>query len=143
MEKTKAGRNRPGRPAGLPLYHFVVQLLGCGPEHIIKQISSARHKYNQSRSKGMYQVYSGPQSVTNRSTRARTDLRSITRPWSNVTRQQWAEDELEPGRPASLRPAGLARGCVGPKQLTPTPREDQRRPREGDGHVTTSLGRTA
>ena len=53
------------------------------------------------------------------------------------------QDELEPGRPASLRPAGLARGCVGPKQLTPTPGEDQRRPGEGGGHVATILGRPA
>ena len=82
---------RKPRPAGLPLYHFIVQLLGCGPEHIIKKISSVRHKYNQSRSKGMHQVYSGPQSVTNHSTKARTDLRSIARPWINVTRQQRTE----------------------------------------------------
>ena len=82
---------RKPRPAGLPLYHFIVQLLGSGPEHIIKQISSVRHKYNQSRSKGMHQVYSGPQSVTNHSTKGRTDLRSITRPWINVTRQRRTE----------------------------------------------------
>ena len=90
----------------LPLCHFVVKLLKSGPEHIIKQSSSAWHKYNQSRSKGMYQVHSGPQSVTNHSTKARTDLRSITRPWINVTRQRRTETcQSQADRPRWGRPA--------------------------------------
>ena len=89
---TKLSQNgRNPRPAGLPLCHFIVQLLGDGPEQDIKQRSSVQHKYNQLRLKGMYQAYSGSQSVTNHSTKARTDLRIITRPWINMTWKQRTE----------------------------------------------------
>ena len=38
-----------------------MQLLGEGLEQDIKQRTSVQHEYNQLRSKGMYQVYLGPQ----------------------------------------------------------------------------------
>ena len=44
------------------------------------------------------------------------------------------------GRPASLRPAGLAHAHVEVKQPTPTPGEDQERPGEGGSQMATSLG---
>ena len=47
----------------------------------------------------------------------------------------------EGGRPASPRPAGLARARVEAKQLAPLSGVDQRRPGEGGGHVATILGR--
>ena len=77
------GRNP--RPAGLPLHKSTVQLLGDSPEHDIKQRSSARHKSNSLRPKGMYQVYLGPQSVTNHTTKTRTDLRANVQHVINMT----------------------------------------------------------
>jgi len=94
------------RPAGLPLRQFIVWLLGDGPEQDINQRSSIQHDYNQSRSKGMNQVYSGPQSVTNHSTVARIDLRSVTSSWINVTRQWRAKMcQSQADRPRWGRPA--------------------------------------
>ena len=89
---TKLSQNgRNPRPAGLPLCHFIVQLLGDGPEQDIKQRSSVQHKYNPLRLEGMNEVHSGPQSVTNYLTKTQSDLSSNTRPWINVTRQRRAE----------------------------------------------------
>ena len=57
---TKLSQNgRNPRPAGLPLCNFIVQLLGDGPKHKIKQISSARHKCYELRPKGVHQVQLG------------------------------------------------------------------------------------
>ena len=91
-EHTNLNQNgRKPRPAGLHLCHFIMWLLRDGPEQDIKQRSSVQYDYNQSRSKGMNQVYSGPQSVTNYLTKTQSDLSSNTRPWINGTRQQRAE----------------------------------------------------
>ena len=74
---TKLSQNgRNPRPAGLPLCNLVVQLLGDGPEHKIKQRSSALHKYQELRPKGMHQVQLGPLSVTRQSIKTQTDLRT-------------------------------------------------------------------
>ena len=89
---TKLSQNgRNPRPAGLPLYNFIVQLLRDDLEHKIKQISSALHKCHELRPKGVYQVHLGPHSVTNHSTKTQTNLRGNTRPWINVTKQWRAE----------------------------------------------------
>ena len=62
---TKLSQNgRNPRPAGLPLCNLVVQLLGDGPEHKIKQRISVKNKYHKLRSKGIHQVRMGPLSVT-------------------------------------------------------------------------------
>ena len=53
------------------------------------------------------------------------------------------QEEPEGGRPASPRPASLARAGVEATQLSPTTREDLKRPGEGGGHVATLLGRPA
>ena len=51
--------------------------------------------------------------------------------------------EPEGGRPASPRPAGLARAAVEVTQLPPTLGGNQRRPRKGGGQMATLLGRLA
>jgi hypothetical protein len=53
------------------------------------------------------------------------------------------QDVPEGGRPASPRPAGLARARIEVKQLTPTPGEDQKGPGEGSGQMVASPGRLA
>ena len=52
-------------------------------------------------------------------------------------------DVPERGRPATLRPVGLAHARVKAMQPTPTLRGDQERPGEGGGQMATSLGRPA
>ena len=52
-------------------------------------------------------------------------------------------EEPEGGRPASPRPAGLARAGVEATQLSPTPGEHLRHPGEGRGQMDTSPGRPA
>ena len=42
--------------------------------------------------------------------------------------------------PASPRPAGLARAGVEATQLSPTPRDDQKRPGKGGGQMATFPG---
>ena len=76
-----------------------MQLLGDGPEHKIKKISSALHKCYELRPKGINQVHLGPQSETNHSTKTQTDLRANVQHVTNITEQRTAEA-------ARARPAG-------------------------------------
>jgi len=98
---TKLSQNgRNPRPAGLPLCNFIMQLLGDGPEHKIKQISSALHKCYELRPKGVHQVCLGPHSVTNHSTKIQTDLRANIQHMTNMTEQWTAEaSQSQAGRP--------------------------------------------
>ena len=89
---TKLSQNgRNPRPAGLPLCNLIVQPLGDGPEHKMKQISSALHKCHKLRLKGVHQVQLGPLSVTRRSIRTQTDLRTNVQHVINMTEQRTAE----------------------------------------------------
>ena len=49
-------------------------------------------------------------------------------------------EELEGGRPASPRPAVLARASIAATQLSPTPGDDLKRPGEGGGHTPRPAG---
>ena len=98
-QHTKLSQNgRNHRPAGLPLCKSTVQLLGDGPEHDVKQRPSARHKNNPLRPKGMYQVHLGPQSVTNHSTKTRTDLRTNVQRTDQHDRATDGRGKPKPGR---------------------------------------------
>ena len=89
---TKLSQNgRNPMPASLPLCNFIVQLLRDGPEHKIKQISSARNQCYELRPKAIYQVHLGPHSVTNHSTKTQTDLRTNVQHVTNMTEQRTAE----------------------------------------------------
>ena len=89
---TKLSQNgRNPRPAGLPLCNLVVQILRDGPEHKIKQRSSALHKYHELRPKGMHQVQLGPLSVTRQTIETQTDLRKNVQHVINMTEQRMAE----------------------------------------------------
>ena len=88
QRRAETCQSQAGRPTTVPIHCMTPRRWSRAR---YQQRSSIQHDYNQSRSKGMNQVYSGPQSVTNHSTEARTNLRSITRPWINMTRQRRAE----------------------------------------------------
>jgi len=89
---TKLSQNgRNPRPAGLPLCNLIVQILRDGPEHKIKQRSSALHKYHELRPKGMHQVQLGPLSVTRQTIETQTDLRKNVQHVINMTEQQTTE----------------------------------------------------
>jgi len=78
---TKLSQNgRNPRPAGLPLYNFIVQLLRDDLEHKIEL-----------RPKGVYQVHLGPHSVTNLTSKTQTDLRANVQHVNNMTEQRTAE----------------------------------------------------
>ena len=89
----------PGRPA-YPPWELVEQLLGDGPEHKIKQRSSALHKYHELRPKGMHQVQLGPLSVTRQTIETQTDLRKNVQHVINMIEQRTAEaSQSQVGRP--------------------------------------------
>jgi len=89
---TKLSQNgRNPRPAGLPLCNFIMQLLGDGPEHKIKQRINVKHKHHKLRSKDIHQVQMGPHSVTNYSTKTQTDLRRNIQHVVNMTKQRTSE----------------------------------------------------
>ena len=86
---TKLSQNgRNPRPAGLPLCNLIVQNLGDGPEHKIKQRSSALHKYHKSRPEGIHQVQLGPFSVTRQSIETQANLRTNVQHVTNMA-EQW------------------------------------------------------
>ena len=111
---TKLSQNgRNPRPAGLPLCNLIVQNLGDGPEHKIKQRSSALHKYHKSRPEGIHQVQLGPFSVTRQSIKTQANLRTNVQHVINMTEQRTAEaSQSQAGRPLTV--------CVEAKQLSPT-----------------------
>ena len=91
-QHTKLSQNgRNPRPAGLPLCNLIVQILRDGPEHKIKQRSSALHRYHELRLKGMHQVQLGPLSVTRQTIETQTDLRKNVQHVINMTEQQTTE----------------------------------------------------
>ena len=89
---TKLSQNgRNPKPAGLPLCNLIVQNLGDGPEHKIKQRSSALHKYHKSRPEGIHQVQLGPFSVTRQLIETQANLRTNVQHVINMTEQRMAE----------------------------------------------------
>ena len=84
-----------------------------------------------------------PQLSTNSSPSHRFTTQTRSQAYKGNVGATEGRDGPEGGRPASPRPAGLARATVEATQLSPTPGEDLKHPGEGGGHVATPLGRPA